>query len=385
MFRNPTLSLYFARRFARMTLIIFIVVFVLIAFIDYLELARRVSSDQGFSAFLYLLVSLARVPSVIERALPFTILFAAIASFVMANRQLELVVARASGVSAWQFMLPVGIVAILIGVFATTVFNPASTALKEQSSALMGRLDDMEARSQPQPKKEAKTAPAVATPQDQVVNDSDWTIWLRQTGVDGASIIGAKSSINRGLSLVDVTAFLFAKDGGLARRIDAATADYVDGEWVFHKAVVMEPHSRPAPVAETRIATDLRADQVRQRLADPDTVSFWSLPELIEISKSAGVPGDPYEMQYQSLLAQPLMFLAMVLVAATVSLRFSRSRDLGQMILTGVAVGFMLYVVTELARGLGRSGVVSPMFAAWTPAVVAILLSVTVLLHREDG
>lgn len=387
MFRHPTLSFYFARRFLRTALVIFIIVFVLIAFIDYLELARRASGDGNFNAFLYLLASLARVPSVIERALPFTILFSAIASFVMANRQLELVVARASGVSAWQFLLPVGLVAILIGVFATTVFNPLSTALKDQSAAMLGRLDEASAPPKPAPAKPAaETAPAdKAASAANAADDGDWTIWLRQTGVDGNSIIGAKSSLNHGLSLVHVSAFLFGKNGSLARRIDAPTADYVSGEWVFHNALVMEPRSRPQSAAEARIATDLRADQVRQRLADPDTVSFWSLPELIEISTNAGVPGDPYQMQYQALLAQPVMFLAMVLVAATVSLRFSRSRDLGRMILTGVAVGFMLYVVTELARGLGRSGVVPPVFAAWTPAAVAILMSVTVLLHREDG
>ncbi len=33
---NHTLALYFARRFAKMALVIFLVVFVLIAFIDYL-------------------------------------------------------------------------------------------------------------------------------------------------------------------------------------------------------------------------------------------------------------------------------------------------------------------------------------------------------------
>ena len=412
MFRSPTLSLYFAKRFAKTALIIFIVVFVLMAFIDYLELARRAARREGFDAFLYLLVSLARVPNVIERALPFTILFASMASFVMANRQLELVVARASGVSAWQFLLPAGLVAVMIGIFATTVFNPISTDLKERSILLANQLaqnrSQLEAQLAPPPppaETPAETAgqaesPAPApTPSGAPASppqlptevsaapesSSDWTIWMRQTGREGSSIIGAKQSLNRGLSLVDASAFVFKTDGSLDRRIDASTADFEDGDWVFRNATVTRPGSRPTPEAEVRLPSDLSADQVSQRLADPETVSFWSLPELIEITKKSALPSDAYEMQFQSLLAQPLLFLAMVFVAATVSLRFSRSRELGQVILTGVAVGFVLYVVTELARGLGRSGVVSPMIAAWTPAIVATLLSITVLLHREDG
>jgi lipopolysaccharide export system permease protein len=214
---------------------------------------------------------------------------------------------------------------------------------------------------------------------------SSWPIWMRQTGSEGPSIIGARESLNQGLSLVDVSAFVFKPNGTLERRIDASTADFESGDWVLRNATVIQAGTRPTPQPEVRLPTDLNADQVSQRLADPETVSFWSLPQLVEISKKSAVPSDAYEMQFQSLLAQPLLFLAMVFVAATVSLRFSRSRDLGQVILTGVAVGFVLYVVTELARGLGRSGVVSPMIAAWSPAVIAILLSVTVLLHREDG
>jgi lipopolysaccharide export system permease protein len=392
MFRNPTLSLYFGRRFLKTALIIFAVVFVLMAFIDYLELARRAARREGFDAFLYLMVSLARVPNVIERALPFTILFASMASFVMANRQLELVVARAAGVSAWQFLLPAGFVAVMIGVFATTVFNPISTDLKERSIVLGNQLAQERTRierAKAEAAKPTETAPAAApAPSTDAVaasQSSGWPIWMRQTGREGASIIGAKESLNQGLSLVDVSAFVFKSNGTLARRIDASTADFDDGDWVLRDATVIQAGSRPTPEAEVRLPTDLNAEQVSQRLADPETVSFWDLPQLVEISKKSAVPSDAYEMQFQSLLAQPLLFLAMVFVAATVSLRFSRSRELGQVILTGVAVGFVLYVVTELARGLGRSGVVSPMIAAWAPAVVAILLSVTVLLHREDG
>jgi lipopolysaccharide export system permease protein len=365
MFRHPTISFYFARRFARMTFVIFLVVFVLIAFVDYLELARRSVQRENFDAFWYLVISLTRVPTVIERALPFTVLFASMASFVMANRQLELVVARASGLSAWQFILPAGSVALAFGIFATTLFNPGATALKEESIRILNSL----------------TADAVG----QGENQQNKPIWIRQSGLEGSSIMGAKNSFNRGMALTGVTVFVFDLNNGLSRRIDARSAEYQDGKWLLRDTMVARQAERPVHVDEVVLPTDLRADQVSQQLANPETISFWSLPQFIEISSRSGVPSTGYEMRYQSLLAQPLLFLAMVLVAATVSLRFSRSRDLGQVILTGVIVGFVLYVVSELAIGLGRSGVVNPAVAAWAPPIVATLASVTVLLHREDG
>ncbi|MCX5479546.1 LPS export ABC transporter permease LptG [Kaistia geumhonensis] len=364
---NHTLALYFARRFAKMALVIFLVVFVLIAFIDYLELARRAVQRSNFDALIYLAVSLTRVPTVVERALPFTVLFAAMASFVLANRQLELVVARASGVSAWGFVLPAAVVALVFGIFATTVFNPAATALKEESIAILNRVGD---------------GPLTL---ESATNQQNKPIWIRQSGPDGNSILGAKNSYNRGLSLSGVSAFVFGESGALDHRIDARTAQYSGGEWIFRNGTITRSGAVPQPFDETRLATDLGPNQVSQQLADPQTLSFWSLPQFIDISEKAGVPSSGYEMRFQSLLAQPLLFMAMVLVAATVSLRFSRSRDLGQVILTGVVVGFVLYVVTELAIGLGRSGVVAPVIAAWFPSIVASLASVTVLLYREDG
>lgn len=365
---NRTLTIYFARRFARTTLIIFLVVFVLIAFIDYLELARRAVQRSNFDALIYLMISLTRVPTVIERALPFTILFGAMASFVLANRQLELVVARASGLSAWQFVLPAAMVAFLFGVLATTVFNPLATDLKERSISILDSLSG-----------EGASRDVAGTDQQ------NKPIWLRQSGRDGNSILGAKNSYNKGLSLSGVSAFVFDPAGSLDYRIDARSAEYSKGEWLLRDATVTRAGVLPTHVDTIPLATDLGPDQVSQQLADPATISFWLLPQFIEISKRSGVPSSGYEMRYQSLLAQPLLFLAMVLVAATVSLRFSRSRDLGRVILTGVIVGFVLYVVTELAIGLGRSGIVAPAIAAWAPSVVASLASITVLLYREDG
>ncbi|MBB3930886.1 lipopolysaccharide export system permease protein [Kaistia hirudinis] len=368
MLRHPTLSFYFAKRFARMAFIIFLVVFVLIAFVDYLELARRSVQRENFDAFWYLVISLTRVPTVIERALPFTVLFAAMASFVLANRQLELVVARASGLSAWQFILPACVVALIFGILATTAFNPLATELKEESIRILNRL----------------TAEATGSPTDGETQQGA-PIWLRQSGLEGSSILGAKNSYNKGLSLAGVTAFVFDLDNRLDRRIDARSAEYEPGKWVLHDTTLTRMSERPVHVDKLELPTDLRPDQVSQQLANPETISFWSLPDFIEISKRSGVPSTGYEMRYQSLLAQPILFLAMVLVASTVSLRFSRSRDLGQVILTGVIVGFVLYVVSELAIGLGRSGVVNPAIAAWSPPLVATLASITVLLNREDG
>ena len=126
--------------------------------------------------------------------------------------------------------------------------------------------------------------------------------------------------------------------------------------------------------------------QVDQKFAvSADSVSFWRLPSSIAQQGTAGLDANDYRLQYQTLLARPLLLVAMVLIAATVSRRFARLGGIGVMILSGIGAGFLLYVVTKMAKDLGIAGLVAPAVAAWTPAAVAALIGFTVLLNQEDG
>ena len=117
----------------------------------------------------------------------------------------------------------------------------------------------------------------------------------------------------------------------------------------------------------------------------PETVSFWGLRELAEQVERAGLDGTPYRLRYQQLIAMPVLLAAMVLVASCFSLRLFRMGGVQQMVSGGVAAGFVLYVATKVVGDLGGVGVVSPVVAGWSPAVVGCLFGVYVLLHQEDG
>ena len=117
----------------------------------------------------------------------------------------------------------------------------------------------------------------------------------------------------------------------------------------------------------------------------PESVPFWTLPEVRDKTERAGLDATAYSLQYQKLLARPLLFVAMVLVAASFSLRFFRFGGVAKMVAGGVASGFVLYVATKLVGDLGGAGLLSTPVAAWSPAVVGSMLGTLVLLHQEDG
>src|ERR1700756_3530205 len=135
-----TLTRYFGLRFLSSVLLVFLGIFGLVALLDYIELMRRASDIPNVSAILVAKTSLYRVPQVTERLMPFCVLIGAMSCYLNLSRRLELVVARAAGMSAWQFISPAVLLAFVIGILATAVYNPVSALLQEQSKRLEADL-----------------------------------------------------------------------------------------------------------------------------------------------------------------------------------------------------------------------------------------------------
>ena len=108
----------------------FFTIFGLIYMVDFVEMLRRAGDNPNASAALVAMLSLLRTPAISEQVLPFAVLFGAMASFITLTRKLELVVARAAGVSVWQFLTPPIVAALAIGLLAVGVYNPASALMR---------------------------------------------------------------------------------------------------------------------------------------------------------------------------------------------------------------------------------------------------------------
>jgi len=356
-----TLGRYFSARFARTILAVFGTVFALVYTLDFVELMRRAGDAEGASAGLMAQLALFRTPAVAEQVLPFAVLFGSMAALLQLSRKLELVVARAAGISAWQFLQPGVLVAALIGVLSVTAYNPASAFLKQQASAIEGRIF---ARS---------------------TKASGRDLWMRQRSTDGQAIIRAEAAISGTATLTGVTVFTFDDSGGFMERIEAPEATLREGYWELKEARVLSATEEPQAYDRYLFASNLEPSQVQQSFTPPDSVPFWELAEVIARTERAGIDTTRYRLHFDILMARPLLFVAMVLVAASVSLRFFRFGGVAKMVLGGVAAGFMLYVATELMEDLGASGLLSPTVAAWFPAVVGSLLGTLALLYQEDG
>ena len=358
-----TLNRYFFLRYATITTWYFLGVYALITLIDFTEFSSRTIGVPGFTVGLAFTVSALRVPTIMLQAVPFVALIAAIATLVSLNRKYELVIARSAGISAWQFLLPFCVGALLLGLLTVGVLNPLAAHAISRSESL-----ENEFRSG-----KSNTVSAFSAP------------WLRQKTADSDTIIGARAVLQQGLELADVTFFSLDGEGNIVERRDAARAYLRDGYWELHDVGRIRDGNQLPRLETDRIATNLRPEFVQERLARPETIPFYELPKKIEVARSFGLGASTFATQFHTLMALPLLLVAMTLIAATVSMRFARMGQSATMILGGVFAGFLLYVVSVLVKAFGNAGFVPPFIVAWIPVVVAMFFGVTFLLYKEDG
>lgn len=359
---SSILGRYFCLRFLRMIVAVFLMIFGMIYVIDFVELLRRSDGVAGASASLIAFLALLRVPSASEQLLPFCILGGSMAAFLDLTRKLELLVARAVGVSVWGFLAPPLLIATVIGVGSVALINPISANMKHQADGIETRLFGRDGK---------KT--------------QDTEIWIRQNSVDGQAILNAASIAQDGLRLTLVNAYVYDHSGKFEAEISAPQAELFPGYWRLDHARIVAPGEEAVDVGVYLLATNLSAEQVAQGVISPESVSFWELQSFRAQAAAAGFDATAYLLHFQALLARPLLFIAMVLIAAAFSLRFFRFGGVGKMVGGGVATGFVLYVATKMVGDLGGAGLLSPIVAAWSPAVVASMLGAVALLHQEDG
>jgi lipopolysaccharide export system permease protein len=371
-----TLGRYFAGRFLVSAVGVFASIFVLLVLVDYIEMVRKTSGLVGASAITIAQTSLYRVPQLLEKLMPFCVLIGAMTCYLALSRRLELVVARAAGVSAWQFVSPALASSIILGTLATVAYNPMSANLRELSKRMEAELFG--------------SAPGGG------IQDASG-FWLNQINSDGQSIINATRSEQQGVRLTGLTVFRFRwsqahddrrpNDAKLQfeERIEAREATLEDGRWAFKSVRRYSLDKPPVDQESFYLTTTLTPAQVRNSFSTPETVSFWQLPGYIRSSESSGFATAGYRLQYHKLIAQPFLLAAMVMLAASVSLRFFRMGGVQKMVLSGVGAGFLLYVLSKVTEDLSKAELMHPIAAAWLPVCVGGLTGFLALLYQEDG
>jgi lipopolysaccharide export system permease protein len=223
------------------------------------------------------------------------------------------------------------------------------------------------------------------------LGDQPQQIWLRQGDEQSQVVIHAKQrDVRHGVAVLrGVSLFIYEKDRRgvpqFRRRLEAAEARLMPGFWQLKDV-------REATAGDSSIRSDtmsirstLDAEAAVERLASPEAIAFWKLPKAIQLTEQAGFSASGYRLRFEQLLATPLLYAAMAVLAAAFSLRLTRLGGLAGLAGAGVALGFVMFFFNQFSGALAKADILPLFAAAWSPALVALLAGVTLLCYTEDG
>jgi lipopolysaccharide export system permease protein len=354
------LALYAARLFLTRSLAVMIMLVLVLMTLDLLGESGKILKVPGNGeAELWRYVSL-RIPILISRFLPFSVLLGALIAFVGLNQHSEVVSMKAAGLSAHQILAPM-IVASFGVAIALFAFNELVVV---KAARTVNAWTDADYNPIP--------------PSSGILSN----VWIRH----GDDMVRAKIVTGRGSQtrLRDVT--IYEREGGaLARVIDADRAEQVPGGWRLEN---VRTYDAPMNIQmrQPEIIGLQGVEPTRFTLAkvDPGERDFIALRQEIQALQSAGRPTEEARTGWWHKISGPLSTVLMPLLAATAAFGLARSGHVLLRATIGMALGFTYFVADNFSLALGNYGAYPPFLAAWAPFFLFLLIGEFVLIRQEE-
>ena len=287
----------------------------------------------------------------INGTLPITVLIGCIAAVLDLQLRHELTIMKAAGLSIWRILI--------WPVIALTIVSGAISILGESWTIQMDRGFPGSGQK-------------VGGP-----------LWMEQVADGEPYVLIAQQTSARAPHLHGVT--IFKTTPPSRERIVADSATYAGGKWVLANPVVHSPDAATERFETYEIATRMTWGDLDLQISLARDRTFG---ELLAAAQSDISDPALRAISLTSLyrtFTLPLMVAGSVLLAFALGGTYRRRGDYGNAVLVGLIVGFVLFVVNEMATRAGNSQVISPLAATMGPAMLSILAGTTALLFREDG
>jgi lipopolysaccharide export system permease protein len=359
-----TLDLYITRRFFAAVVKVQVILLGVILMFDFVDLLARFGGPAGTRGVLALM--LIRVPGIAATLFPLVVLIASLWTWMALARSSELVVIRAAGLSGIRLAAGPMALSLIFGLFAFGVVNPIVAATSQREDRMMERY--------------GAAGPAR-------LSISGPNIWLRQAVPGGQMVIEAGRADPDGRTLHEVLLFRFAGNGTLATRTEAASARLDDGAWVFSGARSLDVTGEaPGIGAATTLRVETEGEGASlEVLTAPEQVPFWQLLPFTRMIEAAGFSGVRHRLFFQSELARPVVYLAMLMIGMAFAMRPVRFGNTAVLVLAAILAGFAFYFVTDVAQSFAGARQMPVWVAVWAPPAAVMMLALALILHLEEG
>lgn len=364
-FPSRTLTLYLAKMFAaRIAAVLFLLVLVLLA-LDLLATSGKILEVAGNGQAEIARYAGLRLPQLVSRFLPYSVLLATLITLVTLNQNSEVVAMKAAGLSAHQVLAPLmltaGVVALVSFAFNERIVTRANAALNAWEGG--GFVPVPEA--------------------DPAAGALRANVYL----TDGTNILAAASLTGSGgtITMTGVTWYARGPGGIIREQVRAPRAVYAAPGWRLENPVRFDVASAAqTPLDSLVVGKDLTPERIDLQAVDADALGFLELRETITAFEAAGRRTSELRAKWWHRISGPLSALLMPLLGSIAAFGLARSGQLFVRAIIGMALGFAYFVVDNAALAMGNFGGYPPLLAAWAPFVLFALLGETVLIRTEE-
>lgn len=357
------INTYFVRQFVGWFSICMASILAVVSIFEGAELLRR-SIGRAVRLSTVFEMVLLKLPNHFQMLLPFGVLLATIVIFVRLNRSSELTISRASGLSIWHVMSSFMQAVTMIGVMHLVFINPLGAAM----SSRLNNLQQQHFTNRPNR-----------------IMISDTGLWLREVNAQRHSIVHARRVEPGNRVFHGVNFYNYTPDGQYLSRIYAVNVTLKDGVWSLEQVKSWDVANQKTESETLFIKTSMTIEKLQETQTPPENLSFWQLPSFIEMIRGSGLSGAKYLLHFHKLLAEILFMAGMVLLAAGFCFRYHRTGNNLLVIAVGIAAGFSIYFASHLVYALGLGGKLPVAVAAWSPAMITVMISIARLFHIENG
>lgn len=361
-FPSRQLAFYMVRLFVTRSLAVLVVLVLVLMTLDLLGEAGKILAVPGNGdAALWHYVAL-RIPLLISRFLPFSVLLGTLIAFVGLNQHSEVVAMKAAGLSAHQILAPLVIASIAIAA-ALFAFNEGVVV---NSARVVDAWSDNDYKPVP--------------PARGMLSN----VWL----LSGEDLIQAGIVTGRPPNLVAQNVTIYDRTGPVLQRVihaARATRNPATGDWQLQDVKIYDATMNVVrKVPRLSAMAGVTPAQLTLAKVEPTELDYWTLKKRIAELEDAGRPTDEARAGLAHKISGPLSTLLMPLLAAVAAFGLARS---GQVLLRaslGMALGFAYFVADNFSLAMGNAGAYPPVVAAWAPFFLFLLIGETVLIRTEE-
>ena len=360
MFRSPRiLHRYVIQEFLRihcLSLSSLILIYIIVLFFQRMPLFI----EKKASAFLMVEYLLYKIPeAAFQWTLPYAVLLSTLLALGLLSSHSEITAMKAGGVSLYRITLPLFFFALI----ASACSFLGNEYLAPYAAHRAQYLLDVQVRKQ-----------------EPTTFFKNFKIWYHgDHRIFNIQLIDTKKKVLKGFTL-----YQFDDSFRCTQRIDAREATWINGQWQLVDGAVRDFDEngsiRVAPFSEKEFQLQETWESFQKVDRASEEMSYSDLSAYVQKIRSAGYDSTRYMVDMYAKLSYPFLSLVMVLIGIPFALKTGRSGGIAMNIGISVVIAFAYGVTFYIFLSFGKSGVLPPLLAAWTPTLLFCLAGIFTLM-----